>query len=210
MPGDNEYGTWGSRFDEQRQWKLCNGQWVRVAEPKPKPKPPAPKEEKYLAERVKCKVGLAKSEPVRPQVEPQGSTDSDSDSDEPAQQPDFSNLDLEPIVDRAKPKRSLDSEPRRRRDSFKPLRQPKQKPRVAVEPPIDLDALRDKYRPKVAEKEPDAYSDDDNNNTKASPEPTGTILLEPIRPPTPPLEEIKVEPIQQTYVEMKKPLKRKY
>lgn len=230
MPGDNEYGTWGSRFDEQRQWKLCNGQWVRVAEPKPEPKP-----EKYLAERLKCKPprkGLAKSEPVR-QVEPQGSTDSDSDTDsaldDDNEQPvDFSNLDLEP-VDFGEPRRKRRSSPpvvadldlgpiKPRRNSYRPLETPKRRP-VDLEPPVDLDALKDKYRPKAAaEPEPSIISDDDDDDdgsdqnaddTKASPEPTGTILLEPIRPPTPPLEEIKVEPIQQTYVEMKKPLKRK-
>lgn len=162
-----------------------------------------------MAERLKCKPLIAKSEPVR-HIEPEGSTDSETDSDsaDDNQQPDFSNLDLEPIVDvaprRSRPERSLDLEPElpRRRDNFKPIR------KRFVEPPVDLDALRDKYRPKVAEKEPSLLSEDDND-TKASPEPTGTILLEPIRPPTPPLEEIKVEPMQQTYVEMKKPLKRK-
>lgn len=183
---------------------------MRVAEPKPQPK-----QEKYMAERLKCKPpkkALARSEPVR-QVEPQGSTDSDSepDSDSDDEQPvDFSNLDVEPVdVEPVKP---------RRRDSFRPVESqpPRRRPVVAVEPPVDLDALKDKYRPKRAEKEPSPLIFDDGapyenaNDTKASPKPTGTILLEPVRPPTPPLEEIKVEPIQQTYVEMKKPLKRKY
>lgn len=213
LPGDNEYGTWGSRFDDQKQWKLCNGQWVRVAPPKPEPKP-----EKYMAERLKCKPprkARAVIEPVR-RAEPQGNetaTESDDD-DEPA------------AVERVEPRRfraapppapsSLDS------DSYRPkARRP-----VDVEPPVDLDALRDKYRPKVAEKEPaiddddDATPhddgltkppydnvDDDDNDDAVDP---GTILLEPIRPPTPPLEEIKVEPVQPIYVEMKKPLKRKY
>lgn len=180
-----------------------------------------------MAERLKCKPSIARSEPVR-QAEPQGSTDSETDSemddddDDAINQPpaDFSNLDLEPLDVVAAPRRrrlvepparSLDVEPEppRRRDSYKPLRSQQQRP---IEPPVDLDALRDKYRPKVAEKEPDLSSDSDND-TKASPdyddEPTGTIILEPIRPPTPPVEKIEVKPIQQTYVEMKKPLKGK-
>ena len=159
------------------------------------PKKPEPKYEKYLAERVKCKPPkkrVARSEPVR-QIQPEGSTDSeDSYSD--------ADLDLEPVAV-VEPR----SEPRRV-SLKKPIRIRKQPPLLA-EQPVDLDALRDKYRPKVAEKEPAPA--DAEVDTKASPEPTGTILLEPIRPPTPPLEEIKVEPIQPTYVEMKKPLKRK-
>lgn len=222
LPGDNEYGTWGSRFEEQRQWKLCNGQWVRVAEPK---KPEPPKYEKYHAERLKCKEPkkrIARSEPVR-RVEPEGSTDEGSDDD------DDSFVDnLEPLVVDLEPRRrphvaaqkplpsrrifsppsSLDLEPEVV-DHWKPTRCP------VEEPPIDLDALKDKYRPKAADKVPsidDDYSPQDNkNDTKASPDPkTGTILLEPIRPPTPPLEEIKAEPIQPVYVEMKKPLRREY
>lgn len=69
----------------------------------------------------------------------------------------------------------------------------------------DLDALADKYRPKKSASPP-ANDEPKDTNSK----PTGTILLEPIRPPTPPLEEIKVEPVKPTYVEVKKPLKRKY
>lgn len=169
---------------------MCNGQWVRVAEPKPKPEP---KYEKYMAERVKCKApkkhGPVRSEPVR-KIQPQGSTDSDSE------------IDPADLDSRSPPRRaSLDG-------IGAPLdRSRRQVPRVDLEPPVDLDALRNKYRPKVAGKEP--ATDNDEVDTKANPEPTGTILLEPIRPPTPPLEEIKVEPIQPTYVEMKKPLKRK-
>lgn len=224
LPGDNEYGTWGSRFDDQKQWKLCNGQWVRVAEPKPKPKA-----EKYLAETVKCKPPVkevARARPIR-QIEPQsGSTDNsdtDSDSDSGAD----SDLDR----DRSPPFVDLDSARRR-----SPPRRQQQEPAAAVairpsylddvepvarrpirsrplleEPDVDLDALADKYRPKKGASPPAASqpaADDDNDDTNAKP--TGTILLEPIRPPTPPLEEIKVEPVKPTYVEVKKPLKRKY
>lgn len=193
MPGDNEYGTWGSRYDDKRQWKLCNGQWVRVAEPKPKPKP---KYEKYLAERVKCKppkAKVARTEPVR-KIKPQsGSTDdSDSDLDSSNKQPDLADSrSRSPPLDRS----SLEPDNRRRRQI------------PVLEEPVDLDALRDKYRPKVAEKPSD--SDGEVNTKPIFEQPTGTILLEPIRPPTPPLEEIKVEPITPTYVEMKKPLKSK-
>lgn len=200
MPGDNEYGTWGSRRDEQRQWKLCNGQWVRVAEPKPKP---APKYEKYLAERVKCKppkkIRVARAEPVE-KIEPQsGSKDNDSDLDslldsdldEPAAAADFSPLDVD--LDRSPPIRS-NAAPILDR-SYRPRRQP-----PVDRQPVDddIDALKDKYRPKKADKPLDKAQ----TNSAPDKQP-GTILL---KPPTPPVEEIKVEPIQPTYVEMKRPL----
>lgn len=194
MPGDNEYGTWGSRYDDKRQWKLCNGQWVRVAEPKPKPKP---KYEKYLAERVKCKPQkpkVARTEPVR-KIKPQSGSTDDPDSDL-----DRSYLEQPNLVDSRNRSPPLD-----RTGSLEPDRRRRQVP--LLEEPVELDALRDKYRPKEAEKP--SYSDEEVDTKPDSKQPTGTILLEPIRPPTPPLEEIKVEPITPTYVEMKKPLKSK-
>lgn len=162
-----------------------------------------------MAERVKCKPPkkeVARAEPVRA-AEPQGSTDEESDLEGP-------DSLVDDALGRAR-SRSRSPSPVR----FRVIRQP-----PVEEPDVDLDALRDKYRPKSAPKadrdEPkvvvndtkplaakpkpldDDHDDDDKNNT-------GTIMLEPIRPPTPPLEEIKVEPIQPTYVEMKKPLKSK-
>lgn len=232
LPGDNEYGTWGSRADEQRQWKLCNGQWIRVAEPK---KPLPPQAERYFAEKLKCKqpkTRIARSVPVR-RAEPEGSTDSDTDDND-------SFLDETPILRRPQhataPKRRITSPPRRldlqQQQPLEPLEQldsPIEQPRVVVvapakpvrrllerprSPPVDLDALRDKYRPKVAPSKVPPVDDFAENDTKPAspiikPADTGFILLEPIRPPTPPLEEIKAEPIQPVYVEMKKPLKRK-
>lgn len=195
LPGENEYGTWGSRFDDKRQWKLCNGQWVRVAEPKPEPK-----YEKYMAERVKCKPPkkeIAKTEPVR-QTQPQSGSTDDSDSDD---------LDLDSSIrpqEQLEPEPALDDSDRGRSSSLEPESRIRKR-RPLLEEPVDIDALRDKYRPKVkAEKVPN-----DGLDTKPYSKPAGTILLEPIRPPTPPLEEIKVEPVQPTYVEMKKPLKSK-
>lgn len=142
-----------------------------------------------MAERIKCKPpkkAVARSEPVRT-AKPQGSTDSeDSDAD----------LDLEPAyLDRSRsrsPPRRISLEPQ--------LVRPRRRAPLEEQPPVDLDALRDKYRPKVAEKEPAPLADDLTKADDKSNKPTGTILLEP------PLEEIKVEPIQPTYVEMKKPL----
>lgn len=198
MPGDNEYGTWGSRYDDQKQWKLCNGQWIRVGQPpKPKPKPTPPEYEQYLAERVKCKppkkVEVVRAEPVRNKVKPQsGSTDSDLDTDD-----DDADLDVDSLAEPVEV--DVDNSRSPPVDSRRIIRQP------LLEEPVDVDALRNKYRPKEATKP------SNENLTKPISEPqTGTILLEPIRAPTPPLEEIKVEPITPTYVEMKKPLKSEY
>lgn len=150
-----------------------------------------------MAERVKCKppkkVEVARAEPVRNRVKPQsGSTDSDSDLDSDAADLDVDSL-AEPLDVDVDSSRSPPVDSRRIRSQ--PL----------LDEPVDIEALRNKYRPKEAEKPVrETY-------TKPISEPqTGTILLEPIRPPTPPLEEIKVEPITPTYVEMKKPLKSKY
>lgn len=178
----------------------------------PPKKPEPPKFEKYQAERIKCKEPkkrIARSEPVR-KVEPEGSSTEDSDTD--------SDSFVEPalVQPARRAQRPLTSSPRRNRspspDSFsidlEPLVvEPRKPKRLVDDKPVDLEALKDKYRPKSADKAPD----NNKNDTKASPEPEpGTILLEPIRPPTPPVEEIKAEPIQPVYVEMKKPLRRKY
>lgn len=155
--------------------------------------------EKYLAERLKCKppkkVEVARVEPVE-QVKPEsGSTDteSDFDSNEPA------SRSSSPEVDRRSP--LIDSSSLGPVDNSR-FREPLTAARPQ-EPAVDLDALKDRYRPKEAKKP------SNENDTKPISEPTGTILLEPIRPPTPPMEEIKVEPITPIYVEMKKPLKSK-
>jgi hypothetical protein len=152
-----------------------------------------------MAERVKCKPPRkerAVVEPVRT-VEPQG-RDSDLDSNDDQSEPsavddldvDLEPLDLEPLVVEPRRVEPPRVEPRR----TEPLRA---EPRRIIRP-ADGDNFK---RPK------------DDGFTKPSPnddDDAGTILLEPIRPPTPPTEEIKVEPVQPVYVEMKKPLKRKY
>lgn len=159
-----------------------------------------------MAERVKCKppkkVEVARAEPVRNKVKPQsGSTDSDLepdlDSDADADL-DVDSLAAEPPavdVDLDNSRRSRSPPVDSRRIRWQPL----------LEEPVDIDALRNKYRPKEA---PKVAKETLTKPISAEPQ-TGTILLEPIRPPTPPLEEIKVEPITPTYVEMKKPLKSK-
>lgn len=199
-----------------------------MAEPK---RPEPPKYEKYHAERLKCKEPkrrIARSEPVR-KAEPEGSTTEEEEDDD-------NSLDhIEPVVlaprsSRSRPLRAVAQPPRLVSSQPSPPSpdnladldlgldlepQPvARKPRRFVERPQpveDLSALRDKYRPKKPAQEPASESDDFENDTKASPEQpkTGTILLEPIRPPTPPMEEIKAEPIQPVYVEMRKPLKRR-
>lgn len=87
------------------------------------------------------------------------------------------------------------------------------------EEPVDIDALKDKYRPKDngrGSPYDDGSADNDaglgpiDDDTKPDSKPTGVVMLEPVREPTPPMEEIKVEPITPTYVEMKRPLKSEY
>lgn len=140
-----------------------------------------------MAERLKCKppekVEVARVEPVIKKAPRSGSIDDsdlDSDSDSPVE------------VDSSRT-RSPDI------DSLEPISRRRRQP--LLEEPVDVEALKDKYRPKSAKKP------NEDDNTKLDSEPTGTILLEPIRPPTPPLEEIKVEPVTPTYVEVVKPLK---
>jgi hypothetical protein len=166
-------------------------------------------------------------EPVR-RVEPQGNV-TDDDDDET----DTDSDDEPAAVERVEPRRfraapvDLDDD-----DEQPPASRIRRSPlEDNNEPPVDLDALRDKYRPKVAEKEPadldadantaskqpydgltkpspndDDNRDDDDDDTNADP---GTILLEPIRPPTPPPVVVKAEPVKPIYVEMRKPLKGK-
>lgn len=202
-----------------------------MAEPKPEPEP---QYEKYLAERVKCKppkkITVARSEPVE-QVEPDsGSTDnSDLDSDyydddddgspvrvirmpassSPEPDPIDLDVDLEPVPALAKkPSRPVEraapaSGPVGSRSPPVVADRRRKSPTLVDAKPDDddLEALKDKYRPKGPKPA------DKANDTNAKPKPSGTILLEPIEPP---LQEIKVEPILPTYVEMKKPLKSKY
>lgn len=168
-----------------------------MAEPKPEPK-----YEKYMAERVKCKPPkkqLARTEPVR-KVKPQSGSTDDSDNSDVDLDSRPHKLAAQPLDDSYGDR---DGSPLDRRSSLEPDISRSRRPRPLLEEPVDIDALRDKYRPKRdAEIVPEEKDD-----TKPTSKPAGTILLEPIRPPTPPLEEIKVEPVQPTYVEMKKPLK---
>lgn len=178
---------------------------------------PKPKAEKYLAERVQCKppkkIEVARAKPVR-KIEPQsGSTDdSDTDSDTDSDLADSSRLPVD--LDSARRRSPSPAEQQQQAqpsllDSLEPPRRPIRYRPLLEEPDVDLDALADKYRPKKAATPP-TDDNDDNTDDDTNAKPTGTILLEPIRPPTPPLEEIKVEPLKPTYVEVKKPLKRKY
>lgn len=89
-------------------------------------------------------------------------------------------------------------------------------PRRKPEPEVDLDALRDKYRPKRDAKPSSpppqkqiTKPTKDITKPKQS-QPAAPIVLEPIREPTPPIREIKLEPARPIYVEMKRPLKSKY
>lgn len=164
-----------------------------------------------MAEKIKCKppkkIAKARIEPVR-QIKPQsGSTDdsdSDLDLDDGLREPEAVRSRPVDLVDRAPPADRRSRSPVEVAGPIRVRRQP-----LSGEPLADIEALRDKYRPKVAEMPANDDDNDGDDDTKADSEPTGTILLEPIRPPTPPLEEIKVEPITPTYVEMKKPLKSK-
>lgn len=187
-----------------------------------------------MAERIKCKppkrIQVARAEPVK-LVEPdRGSTDSaDSGDDEDSydKSPSLASLDVdqEPLdlvdlLDKQPPLDRDRSPPRGERSyspppldldpyddladlveqPIKPRRAAPRRP-LAAEPDAHLDALKDRYKPKpksnLNEPKSNAPLLDDNNKQP------GTILL---KPPTPPVEEIKCEPITPTYVEMKKPL----
>lgn len=53
---DQQFGTWGTNHQEQKEWKLNNGQWLRVSEFETgQQQEDDPKYEKYMAERVRCK-----------------------------------------------------------------------------------------------------------------------------------------------------------
>lgn len=53
---EHRYGTWGSRHHQQKQWKLNNGQWLRVAEfEASEVEDDEATHEKYMAEKVRCK-----------------------------------------------------------------------------------------------------------------------------------------------------------
>lgn len=156
-----------------------------------------------MAERVKCKppkkIRIARAEPVK-KIEPQTGSDQEAEPDD-----ELAFKPLVDLVDHRSPTPSPSPPPVKRSfvepdldSSSRPRRQPKN---LDVEPDVDLDALKDKYRPKKAAVKPLQKV---AKPTNAKPEPTpGTILL---KPPTPPVEEIKVEPITPTYVEMKRPL----
>lgn len=53
---EQHYGTWGTRHQEQKQWKLCNGQWLRLTEfETDQARDDEATYERYMAEKVRCK-----------------------------------------------------------------------------------------------------------------------------------------------------------
>lgn len=140
-----------------------------------------------MAERIKCKppkkIQVARAEPVR-QARPQSGSTDDSDDDNNASR--ISSPVVEAPVDRSR---------------FR--RQPLEEPQV-----VDFGAPKKMSPTNLARPYDDDDNDDDDDLDRDDDDDkqTGTILLEPIIPP---MEEIKAEPIQPIYVEIKKPLKGK-
>ncbi|KAG9508786.1 hypothetical protein GZH46_02709 [Fragariocoptes setiger] len=92
LPGDNEFGTWGSGLNEpERQWRLSNGQWVKVG---PKRKRDGDDDrgvknwEKHLADTLRGPPTPVRKEPEKrkkaagkPAVETPNRSDLDDDDD---------------------------------------------------------------------------------------------------------------------------------